>query len=185
MFKFQINNGVSDVTITLPSGMSEIGASYLDKITKNITPGDYYALVALIRREVASKILFAGNQKKDIVTSVVPVFVKAGKCEGSFVKDIKMGEKIIAAPTDLGLGNHVVAPDNYASIDKFLAACAEDTNAYTKCLTACKQDINHGECYFIEFKMVPVAAIHGVYATPTENEKFVNPFKPVAIVSVK
>lgn len=184
MFKFQINNGISEITISLPNHISEINTEYLNNVTSDIVPAEHYSLIALVRKESASKVLFAANQKKDITTFVIPVFIKAGKTDSEFINSIQMGDKIIASSTEIGIGNHVIASKDYTSISNFLATCAEDKSSYTKCLEACKQDIMKGECYFLEFKIIPNNTIHGIYSSIENKNNFVNPFTPTAITSI-
>lgn len=158
MIKFDVNGKVGAVTLTLPTKLNEISSQYLAGIGSEIAVADNYVLVALCYKERISSFISTSRQSKDgIKTSVVPLFVKAGRSENEFINNINTGAKLIASGSALSLGHHVVAKSNVLSIGAFLGNIEGDNNVYSNAL-------KHPEdVYFVELKLIPAVDIVGYY----------------------
>lgn len=156
MLKLKINGDAGKFNVNLPTSLSEISKEYLVNATKHIDVAPEHSLVALVYREKLAVILNSSKQNKEINTSVVPIFVKAGDTDTKFVKKLKLNDVLIITGSDLSLGIHVVSQLNNLSIPNIVAICQGDNNIYKDALT------HTGYCYFIEFKLVPNNAIKGI-----------------------
>lgn len=156
MLKLNVNGNAGKFIMNLPTEFSEISKDYLQYATKHIEVAPEYSLVALVYREKLAVILNSAKQNKEVNTSVVPVFVKAGNTDTKFVKNMKLGNTLIITGSDLAIGIHVNSPLNSISIPNVVAVCNGDNNIYKEALT------NTQYCHFVEFKLVPNSAIKGV-----------------------
>lgn len=158
MIKFDVNGKAGAVTLSLPTKLNEITSHYLTGIGAEVAVADNYVLVALCYKERISSFISTSRQNKDgIKTSVVPLFVKAGRTENEFVNNIKTGSKLIASGSSLSLGHHVVSRNNVLSISSFLSYIEGDNEVYTNAL-------KHPEdVYFVELKLIPAVEIVGCY----------------------
>lgn len=153
-----------EVTLNLPTTLNEITEEYIKSVTEHILVAPNYSLVGTIFREKLSTILLSARRKnKDAGISVIPVFIKCGNTEDSFIKNLTLKTKIVISPSDIMLGHHVTAPNNLLTINNFVEVTEGDTSLYQK-----TNEINK-ECYFIEFKLVPNCNIHGAYLDNTES----------------
>lgn len=175
MLKFEINGAESDVLLSLPTKLSEITPEYLNEVTANVYVADDYTLIGILYRESLGSVVLANTQKKkNITTSIVPIFVKAGKTYNDFVKYINVCEKLIISPSDIAMGHHVTCPKNKLSINTILEYCQLDKDSCRKAIVASK---DADPCYFLEFKLVPNCNIHGAYSAAKND--YVNPFVKV------
>lgn len=156
MLKLNVNGNAGKFIMNLPTEFSEISKDYLQYATKHIEVAPEYSLVALVYREKLAVILNSAKQNKEVNTSVVPVFVKAGNTDTKFVKNMKLGNTLIITGSDLAIGIHVNSPLNSISIPNVVAVCNGDNNIYKEALT------NTQYCHFVEFKLVPNSAIKGI-----------------------
>ena len=86
MVKFETNGKQGDAIIKLPTRIDEITPEYLKAITSHIKVADNYSLIALCHKEKLSNFVIAGrNNKGEMSTAVVPLFVKTGYCGNCFV----------------------------------------------------------------------------------------------------
>lgn len=173
MLKFTANGNEGAVTMNLPTSLSEITPEYLLEITKSVKIADNYSLIAILYRESLSGMILASSQKKkQITTSIVAEFVKAGNCDTEFINSLKPTERIIISPSDVALGYHVSVKENKLTPDRVLANIVGDKNAYQNAVVAAEES-NTKYCYFLEFKLVPNANIHGSYSL--DSETHINP----------
>ena len=156
MLKLEVNGSAGKFLVNVPTVFSEISKEYLDNAVKHIEVAPEYSLVALIYREKLAVILNSAKQNKEMNTSVVPVFIKAGTTDSKFIKNIKLGNKVIITGSDLSIGIHVNSPLNSLSIPNVVAICNGDNEVYKNAIT------NTEYCHFVEFKLVPNSAIKGV-----------------------
>ena len=171
MLKFQTNGINGSKYFNLPTELEEITNDYLKYVTKDVDVADNYVLVALCYREKLSSIIMtARNNKTEITSSVVPVFIKHGEINNEFIKQIKTGQSLIVAPSQLALGHHVVCPDNTLNISLLVNSLNGDNNAYMRA-TKHKEYV-----YFLEFKIIPAIDIIAARRDIKCDEPFNNPF---------
>lgn len=171
MIKFSTSGKNGSFEISLPTNLSEIPNEYIYDVTKDIEIADDYSLICLCYCEALSSVIFANNTKKGkITTSVVPIFVKHGATDNTYIRSIDCGDKLVIAPSDIAMGHHVVAPDNKITIDNILYCTDGDSKIYQEALKFNKP------CYFLEFKLVPNCNIHASYKSSTKNTKAANLF---------
>lgn len=174
MIEFKTNGKNGELLWNIPTKLEEITPEYLTDVTANIDIADNYSLIALCYHEKLSTIILANRQlKKNTNINVVPVYVKCGKTDNNFINDIKCGEKILVAGSDIAMGFHVSVPANKLTINHLVAAIEGDGYAY-------QNSMKHNDfCYFIEFKLVPNVAIHARYSDKEITSKcpFVNKVK--------
>lgn len=156
MLKLEVNSNAGKFILNLPTMFKEVTNEYMDNAVKHIAVAPEYSLIALVYREKLAVILNSAKQNKEMNTSVVPVFIKAGTTDSKFIKNIKLGNKIIVTGSDLSIGIHVNSPLNSLSIPNVVAICEGDNNVYKEAITSTQY------CYFVEFKLVPNSAIKGV-----------------------
>lgn len=169
MVKFETNGKLGKATINFPTSINELTGDYLYSLTKHISVADNYSLVALCHKEKLSNFVIAGRGNKgEMSTSVVPLFVKAGKTDAPFIKEIKEASKVIISPSALSLGYHVNVANNDLNMGKFTALIDGDKDAMRNALAL------NTNVYFIEFKLIPNNEIVGVYNSI--DDKFINPF---------
>ena len=169
MLKFETKGNKGEVILTLPTSLDELTNKYLIKVTEDIHPADNMVLIALAYREKLANVIVAVRQNKNTInSSIVPLFVKAGKMDDTFVSDIIPGRKLILASSDIAIGHHVTCPKNTLTISNIVKYTEGDGYAYKNALN----DNRH--VYFVEFKIVPACAIKGFYTD--DNFNFDNPF---------
>ena len=150
MLKLEVNGSAGKFLVNVPTVFN------LDNAVKHIEVAPEYSLVALIYREKLAVILNSAKQNKEMNTAVVPMFIKAGTTDSKFIKNIKLGNKVIITGSDLSIGIHVNSPLNSLSIPNVVAICNGDNEVYKNAIT------NTEYCHFVEFKLVPNSAIKGV-----------------------
>lgn len=170
MLKVTTNGKLGAYEMNLFTSISEVTPSYLSDVTRNIYVADNYILVALLCREKLSSAIIAMKQNKPANTPTIPVFVKAGHIENSFMKSIAPCDKLIIAPSDVAMGNHVNAQYNEFSFNNVMSKFDGDGTAYQRIAQQIKDSGESDEVYFIEFKLIPAVNIKGYYRkTPTDN----------------
>jgi hypothetical protein len=169
MLKFETTGANGHHILTLPTNLKEITPEYLKAVTADVEVSDNYSLIGVCYRETLSAILLTYKQnKKQISTAVVPIFVKSNNttCKA------ECGDKLIVAPSQIALGHHVAAPANKLTISNFLFYTDKDYNALQNATTE--------YVYFLEFKIIPNCDIIGIYKnTPVKLED--NPFEVLQI----
>jgi hypothetical protein len=156
MKEFIINELNGRNTIKLPTDFGEITPKYLTRVTEHINVADDYSLIALIYRENIFSVVNVFNSNKTKGIQCIPVFVKAGKNDSEFINNISVKDKLVVSAGDISLGFHVSSKNNAISLNNFVSAVSSDEDIKKKCLT------DRTYCYFIDFKIVPNCAIHGV-----------------------
>lgn len=154
MKTFKVNGDAGSYLITLPQSLDEIGTDYLKQCTDFINPAPNYAVVAVVYKDSLSLILTAYKKKTATNMAVVPVFVKAGTNDSEFVKSIELGDKVVVSGSDLSIGHHIQAPFNKITPTIITALCEGDKDIYKEAMI-----MTEPVC-FVEFKLVPISAIH-------------------------
>lgn len=172
MLKFETNGKLGKVVLTFPTYISELTPDFLQRLTEVIQVADNYSLIALCHKEKLSAFVMAGkNNKSEMSTAVVPIFVKKGKTDSEFINSINVSEKLLITPTQLAIGLHVNVPGNTLTMGTLLKHIDGDGYAYQNALK------ESGNVYFIEFKLIPNCDILGVY----KNENYTSFDNPFAI----
>lgn len=134
--------------ISLPTSLNEITTDYLTRVTNYIQLAPEYSLVAIVYREKLAAILNSIKKGQNINANVVPIYVKGGVTDSKFIKQCKLGNKLVITGSDLSLGIHVNSPLNTISINNIVNVCGSDKNIAMEALK------NAEPCFFVEFKIV-------------------------------
>ena len=170
MLTLDVNGKQGAYKLNLPTSISEITESYIDEVTSHVKVDANYSLIGIVFKErLSTLILSARRNKKTSDIAVIPIFVKAGKTDSELINSLNIKDKLIISPSDIMLGNHISAPNNFLTINTILDLLDGDADAYAKLVNIAE------DCYFIEFKLVPNCNIHGAY-TQSKVTKFVSPF---------
>ena len=154
MKTFKVNGDAGSYLITLPQSLDEIGTDYLKQCTDFINPAPNYAVVAVVYKDSLSLILTAYKKKTATNMAVVPVFIKAGTNDSEFVKSIELGDKVVVSGSDLSIGHHIQAPFNKITPKIITSLFEGDKDIYKEAM------IMTEPVGFVEFKLVPISAIH-------------------------
>lgn len=179
MKQFELVTEEKRVTFNFPTSLSEISVDYLKSITDQIKIAPHYSLVGIVYHEPLGHIILGRKQaRKNLTAAVVPIFIKAGETDSSFIQSMNCKDKIVIPSSQLSLGYHVATPKNTLSLDYFIRILDNDNTV------AARYANNYGkeECFFIEFKLVPNVDIIGYY-DETSNVEVKNPY--IAIKSNK
>lgn len=175
MKTFELITPEKTVVFNFPTSLNEITQDYLLSVTENVNVANDYSLVAIVYHESLGSIILARKQsKKSMSAGVIPVFVKSGITDNSFIKSANCKDKLIISTSQLSLGHHVAAPSNTLSLDYFINILDKDFEV------AKRNNNNYGKehCFFIEFKIVPNCDIIGFYKDDKIN--FDNPYIIIA-----
>ena len=176
MKNFLVNGNLGRFNINLPESLEEISLEYLNSCTTFVHPAPNYALVGIVYKDSLSLILTASKKTRPTNVSIIPIFIKAGQSDSDFINDLKLGDKIVIAGSDLSLGHDIKSPYNKITPDNVVSLCEGDKEIYKDAL-----GMNKPVC-FLGFKLVPVNAIHGKL-DKTANS-FENPYINKARITV-
>lgn len=168
MKQFKINGTLGEFELNLPESYEEISKEYLQNCTEFVHPAPDYALVGVVYKDSLSLILTAAKKNKPANLQVIPIFIKSGKTNSEFINNLNLGEKVVVAASDLSIGHHINSPYNKITPQNIIDVCEGDKEIYKDALGM------HKPVCFLEFKLVPVSAIHA-NLDKTANS-FINPF---------
>ena len=154
MINLQVNYRGGDYLLSLPTTLSEINFEYLNKITQHIHVAPDYALIAVVYKVRPIEIVSSVKQNKNANVGAVAAFIKGNSGPG-FYDNIKLGDTVVIAPTDIALGHTVRVANNNLTPSKLLEL-AETTPDLNKKLIGVMTPT-----YFVDFKIVATAFIHG------------------------
>lgn len=176
MKTFNVNGDLGAFELNLPESLEEIPNEYFKECTDFVHPAPNYALVAIVYKDSLNLILTAAKKKEGANVQIVPIFVKAGKCDFDFINSLTLGDKIVVAASDLSIGNHINSPYNKITPTNIVNVCqGAGREFYQKTL-----ELNSPIC-LVEFKLIPISAIRSKLDRTKNN--FVNPFIRKAIDS--
>ena len=159
-----VKGKLGNYELNLPTKFTDVTPEYLTKVTEPIKVAPNYALVGLVYVDKLSYLLNANKRKQNANIRCVPVFVKLGDCEQKFANSLVAGNKLVVSGSDLAMGHHVNAPSNKITVDNIVNLILQDPNATKDSWS------DPNVYYFVEFKLIPVSAIHGVILdTEVEN----------------
>ena len=168
MKTFNVNGKLGSFNLNLPESLEEISTDYLNECTNFIHPAPNYALVAVVYKDSLAVVRTAAKKNQAANVSVIPVFIKAGETDSEFIKGLSIGDKCVISGSDLSIGNHINSPYNKITPNNVISICEGDRDIYSKALT-----LKTPVC-FVEFKLVPISAIHAHLDRTTNS--FLNPF---------
>lgn len=142
--------------LKLPTKLEEITPEYLNAVTANIHVAPNYALIGLVYTDTLTYLVNTNKKKQNATIRCIPVFVKKGECEVAFTDTLNTGDKLVISSSDMAMGHHVVSPANKITVNNVVALIALDADVMKNLWN----DKNY--YYFVEFKIVPISAIHGV-----------------------
>ena len=154
MVNLQVNYRGGDYLLSLPTTLSEINFEYLNKITQHIHVAPDYALIAVVYKVRPIEIVSSVKQNKNANVGAVAAFIK-GNSNPGFYDNIKLGDTVVIAPADIALGHTVRVVNNNLTPSKLLEL-AETTPDLNKKLIGVMTPT-----YFVDFKIVATAFIHG------------------------
>lgn len=154
MNSIAVNTKKGKVILNLPTSIDDISIAYLKEVTEHIKVAPEYSLVALIYSTTISQVLNIKNIPANV--AVVPIFVKAGKTDSEFIKNINTKDVLTITSGNISLAVHVPNSYNQLSLNKISALLAEDDNVR-------KISFSDKNIYrFIEFKLIPNCNINAV-----------------------
>lgn len=168
MKTFEVNGNIGSYLINLPQSLEEISTEYLTHCTDFINPAPNYAVVAVVYKDSLSLVLTSFKKKTPTNMAVIPVFIKAGTTDSEFINSLKLGDRVVIAGSDLSIGHHINSPYNKITPSTICSVCEGDKDIYKKAMS-----MQEPVC-FVEFKLVPISAIHAKLDTTTN--EYLNPF---------
>lgn len=149
MEKFSITAFNREYSFEYPTSIDELDADWLVKVSANIKPAKHYSLIALVYKESLNSVVTTYKQRKKNMTSVVvPIFIKAGETDSTFINSLKTKDKLVISPQMLQLAYHVNAWGNSLSIDQLVTLLDEDPTAFMRTVS-----LKTPVC-FVEFKII-------------------------------
>lgn len=164
----KVNEG--KVTLNLPTKLSEITKEWLTAVTNSITPAPNYSIIALVLKDSIAMLLNAKRKNSQMVAGV-SVFVKTSSVDDSYLSSIPCGTPVVVAPSDISMGNHIIAPKNTITPGKISSLIENDKELKNKIF------LDNQTIFTVEFKLVPNSAIHGDIIE--DNAEFEDPFVKV------
>lgn len=154
MVNLQVNYRGGDYLLSLPTTLSEINFEYLNKITQHIHVAPDYALIAVVYKVRPIEIVSSVKQNKNANVGAVAAFIKSNSAPG-FYDNIKLGDTVVIAPADIALGHTVRVVNNNLTPSKLLELAETNPDLNKKLIGVMTPT------YFVDFKIVATAFIHG------------------------
>lgn len=156
MVNLKVSYRGGDYLLSLPTTLSEINVDYLNKITQHIHVAPDYALIAILYKVRPIEIVSSVKQNKNANVGAVAMFIKSNSNSNTgFYDNIKLGDTIIIAPTDIALGHTVRVVNNNLTPSKLLELAETNPDLNKKLIGVMTPT------YFVDFKVVATAFIHG------------------------
>lgn len=164
MVDVQVNYLGREATLHLPTTVSEIKSDLLNNWTSHVNLAKDYALIALVFKERPINLISAAKQNKNANVSGIAIMIKSNT-DAEVVKDIKLGETLVIAASDIAMGHHINVPANHLTPGFLMNLLSENDDLNKKFMGVMVPT------YFVDFKIVPVCNIHGSIgkAAATEN----------------
>ena len=154
MVNLQVNYRAGDHLLSLPTTINQVNFEYLNKITQHIHVAPDYALIAVLYKVRPIEIVSSVKQNKNANVGAVAIFIK-GNSNTGFYNNIKLGDTIIIAPADIALGHTVRVVNNNLTPSKLLELAETNPDLNKKLIGVMSPT------YFVDFKVVATAFIHG------------------------
>lgn len=143
-----------DFELNLPTKFEEVDMNYLASLVDNVEVANNYSLIAILFKQKPYAIVSSIKQGKNSTVAAVPVMIKSGNCDSTFIKDIALGSRLSVAPSDIALGYHVSSSYNSLNPNLLVGLTKENPNLYKDTLPIDE------EVYFVDFKIIPNVNIH-------------------------
>ena len=164
MDTIKIETREGNYELQLPTSINEITEDYLKKVTQGVHVGDEYSLIAIVSN--VSPFALTSN-KTNTTASVVPLFVKAGKTDNSFIQNLECKDTVIVTGSDVSLGIHVNIKENDLSLSKIQRYLESNISMIITDFKNSNKEKNiklyqmKTDYYFVSFKLIPNCNIHG------------------------
>lgn len=165
MVDVQVNYLGREATLHLPTQVNEIKPALLNEWTNHISLAKDYALVALVFKERPITLVSSVKQNKNTNVSGVAIMIKANTND-EVINDIKLGDALVIAASDIAIGHHVVVPGNHLTPGFIIGLLNENDDLNKKFMEIMIPT------YFVDFKIVPVCNIHGSIGSNATNENY-------------
>lgn len=177
--------------ILVPTEFSEITKEDIDAIIAGVSVPEHYAVVALIYKERLYSVVSNVKNQKTSMVQCIPVLVKLHG-DATEAQGCRLMDKPIIASSSLERANLISIPENILDPNTVGKYCNSDPALAKDIITGAY--FNDGEldnyqakelapdCYFIDFRMIPVNEIVGAYKRDVKVEcPFRVPKEPVII----
>lgn len=175
--------------ILVPTAFSEITKEAIDKLIANVSVPEHYAVVAIIYKERLYSVVSNVKNQKTGSLQCTPVLVKLHG-DATEAQGCRLMDKPIIANSSLERSNLIAIEENILDPIAVGKYCNSDNELTKAILTG--SYFNDGttsdfkakdlapDCYFIDFRMVPVNTIVGGYKKGVKNEcMFKVPKEPI------
>lgn len=176
--------------ILVPTDFSEITKEDIDKLIAGISVPEYYAVVALIYKERLYSVVSNVKNNKTSMAKYVPLLVKLHG-DATEVQGCRLMDKPIISTSAIERANLITIAGNVLEPTEVGKYCNTDDELAKAILTG--SYFNDGtisdfkakelapDCYFIDFRMIPVNEIVGSYKRDVKSEcPFKVPKEPIA-----
>ena len=76
MKEFKVTNGKANITLNLPTSLSEITPEYLTSVTSHIEVAPYHAIIGIVYRCKLPELVSTNKKSRAMSMAIVPVYVK-------------------------------------------------------------------------------------------------------------
>lgn len=159
----KIKSDLKPYSINIPTDISEITEEYFNKLLNNVKLPDNYVMVALCYNDRLFNCVNAIiKEKANETTSIVPLL--AHKADN--IKNFNIGDILIVDGFAVSRGVHFSHPKNYISYGSIKKYCSDDDKLYNAIIKGKFNDnkTTFPNCWFVEFKIIPVCDIKGSYS---------------------
>lgn len=174
MKTLEVKVNESKVVLNIPTKLNEITKEWLTIVTNGINPAPNYSLVALVLKDNLGMLLNA-KRKNNTTVSGLTLFVKTYTDKladaEDYVDSLECGTPVVIAPSDIAMGNHIIAPKNTITPGKIVSMIDGDKDIKNKIF------LDQQNIFTVEFKLVPNSSIHGDIVD--NNAEFEDPFVKV------
>lgn len=162
-------NVKDEVTINCPTSSDEISVDFLQTIANEIYLAPDYVLIGLIQGIKLADLAYAnGSKNRNLVTTVLPVFIKAGVTNSEMIQAAKTKATIHISKSNIELGEHIRLSNNILTMQNLIQYLTIDDDLRRSIVTGkffTDRNISKDTRVFaIEFKVVPVSDIHGIFS---------------------
>lgn len=165
--------------ILVPTNFSEITKEDIDKLTDGVSVPEHYALIALIYKERLYSVVSNVKNQKTSMVQCIPVLVKLHG-DATEAQGCRLMDKPIIAISAIETSNIITIPENILEPTAVGRYCNSDPELAKAIITG--SYFNDGaqsnfqakelapDCYFIDFRMIPVNQIVGAYKRDVKAE---------------
>ena len=152
--------------ILVPTDIEEITKEDITALLAGVEVPQYYAVVALIYKERLYSVVSNVKNNKTTMVKCVPVLAKLHDGETN-ANGCELMDKLIIPTSSLERANLITIPQNILDPTAIGRYCNSDDALVRAIVTGSTSDMAARElapdCYFIDFRMIPVNDIIGGY----------------------